>query len=176
MNQSEPNFEDLKRLLKIKRHEVPPPGYFNHFSDDVIARIKAGEAMPAGNLAESLQEHAPWIFTLIRLFESKPGVVGGLATSLCVLLVFGLVMTENSDNNTSSMSAFGVNSQTSGQTSPTASATTTTAMASSNPLLTGSPGIAMSTNPVTSLQPVGTIFGQPASGNLFQTASFAPGN
>ncbi len=32
MNESEHNFQDLKRLLKLKRHEVPPPGYFNNFS------------------------------------------------------------------------------------------------------------------------------------------------
>jgi hypothetical protein len=35
-------------------------------------------------------------------------------------------------------------------------------------------GIVASTNPVTSLQPVATLFGQPASASLFQPASFAP--
>jgi hypothetical protein len=169
MNPSEHNHEDLQRLLKLKRHEVPPPGYFNHFSGDVIARIKAGEAMSSGSFVEYLQDHAPWVFTLVRLFETKPGVVGGLATSLCVLLVFGLVMTENTDNNSSSMPTFSASTQAPSVSSPTA-------MASSNPLLAGSPGIALSTNPVTSLQPVATIFGQPAGAPMFQAASFAPGN
>jgi hypothetical protein len=44
MNETEQNFEELKKLLTIKRHEVPPPGYFNHFSGQVISRIRAGEA------------------------------------------------------------------------------------------------------------------------------------
>ena len=43
MNESENNFSELKRLLKLKRHEVPPPGYFNDFSAEIIARIRAGE-------------------------------------------------------------------------------------------------------------------------------------
>jgi len=37
-----------------------------------------------------------------------------------------------------------------------------------------SSGIVASTNPVTSLQPVATLFGQPAAGSLFQPAGFAP--
>jgi hypothetical protein len=44
-----------------------------------------------------------------------------------------------------------------------------TLMASSD-----SVGIVASTNPVASLQPVATLFGQPDSSSLFQQASFAP--
>ena len=97
MNQSEHNFQDLKRLLKLKRHEVPPPGYFHNFSGNVIAQIKAGGSRESVGMMESLQERLPWLFNFVRLFETKPGVVGGLATSLCVLMVFGLVLTENTE-------------------------------------------------------------------------------
>ena len=37
-----------------------------------------------------------------------------------------------------------------------------------------SSGIVATTNPVASLQPTTTLFGQPANAGLFQSASFAP--
>ena len=55
MNQSENNFRDLKHLLKLKRHEIPPPGFFDHFSDGVIARLRESEASRAGSLAAATQ-------------------------------------------------------------------------------------------------------------------------
>ncbi len=41
------DFEALLRLLALKRHERPPPGFFNDFSDRVMSRIAQEEEMRA---------------------------------------------------------------------------------------------------------------------------------
>lgn len=84
MSENENNFEALRHLLALKRHEIPPPGYFEDFSGHVIARIRAGEA------AQSL----PWLFRFFQAFEVKPAYPVALASSLCVLLLFGIVSVE----------------------------------------------------------------------------------
>jgi len=157
MNESNQNFNELKRLLKLKRHEVPPPGYFNNFSGAVISRIRAGEA----GGSESLR--ASWLMRLLHIFETKPGVMGGLATSLCLVLLIGVVLADRPDSMPTDVLA-GV--QPAADSAPTLAAVVPAAM-------TDNSGIAISTNPIVSLQPVATLFGQQQN-PLFQSASFAP--
>ncbi len=94
MKESKPNFESLRRLLALKRHEMPPPGYFNNFSRQVIGRIRAGEAGARSGLSDRESGSMPWFLRLFQSIESKPVFAGGFATALCGLLLFGAVMAQ----------------------------------------------------------------------------------
>jgi hypothetical protein len=96
MSETNDNFDDLKRLLKLKQHEVPPPGYFSHFSGDVISRIRAGEVGGTAGFLGRFEGNS-FMMSLLQVFQAKPGIIGGFATSLCLLLLIGVVMAERSD-------------------------------------------------------------------------------
>jgi hypothetical protein len=84
MSENEQDFDALRRLLALKRHEVPPPGYFEDFSSNVIARIRAGEAAA----------RMPWYLKFMQAFESRPAYPMALASSLCMVLLFGIFTVE----------------------------------------------------------------------------------
>ena len=92
MNESEQNFESLRRLLALKRHEVPPPGYFNIFSRQVMACIRTGEVGSSVGLVERLG--MAWLMKWFQTFETTPAYAGSFATVLCLLLLFGAVVAQ----------------------------------------------------------------------------------
>jgi len=77
MSENENDFDALRRLLALKRHEVPPPGYFENFSGNVIARIRAGDT--AAEL--------PWLLKFIQWFERRPAMPVTFASSMCLVLL-----------------------------------------------------------------------------------------
>jgi hypothetical protein len=98
MNENENNFESLRRLLALKRHETPPPGYFENFSSEVTARIRAGDAGRTASVSKQLTDELPWFFRLLSTFEAKPAFAGAFAFALCLFLVFGIVFAERPDS------------------------------------------------------------------------------
>ena len=80
-------------MLALKRHEQPPPGYFNHFSGQVVARIKAGERVDESVLDRLFWE-APWIQRLWAALEAKPILAGAFGATVCGLLIFGVIYSE----------------------------------------------------------------------------------
>lgn len=89
MNPDSENFDSLRRLMALKRHEVPPPGYFNRFSRDVMARIKAGDT------GDAVGADLPWVQRVFGMFELKPMFAGAFGMTVCALLISGVVSVES---------------------------------------------------------------------------------
>ena len=63
------DFEKLQRMLKLKRHEQPPPRFFNNFSTIVTARIRAGETDKKIETFEDVVSQAPWLYRIWMAIE-----------------------------------------------------------------------------------------------------------
>ena len=168
MNEQESNFEQLRKILALKRHETPPPGYFNNFSREVIGHIRRGDlAPPSESMLGNLLLHAPWLLRFLRAFEAKPAYAGVFASAMFLFLVAGIVYTDHVQAPPDSLmpNEAALPDQTAQNTSALASMSTAflTQTIPQSDLIS-------STNPAMSLQPVGSSFG--GDGAVFQTAVF----
>lgn len=78
-------FDRLKKLLALKRHETPPPGYFNHFSDKVIARIEA----------DGLFGRRSWRQRLFPEWDAKPVLACAYGLVIMGLLAIGVGVSQS---------------------------------------------------------------------------------
>jgi hypothetical protein len=81
MSEPQEEFDDLRRLLALKRHEQPPPGYFVNFSAKVRARIQA----------EEMTRQESWVQRLTAFLLERPAQAG-LVGAACVGLVAAAAM------------------------------------------------------------------------------------
>ena len=81
MNSAPEDFRQLSRLLALKRHEQPPPRYFNEFSQRVIARLETVQSV----------ESISWFQRLTQSFQLKPALASGFGVAAFGLLLFRLV-------------------------------------------------------------------------------------
>ena len=88
MNPDSEDFDSLRQLLALKRHEVPPPGYFDRLSRDVMARIKAGD--DGGQIGADFS----WYRRLLSMFDVKPIFAGAFGTAVCAFLISGVLSSE----------------------------------------------------------------------------------
>ena len=155
------NFDPLLQLLKLKRQETPPPGYFNNFSSQIIASIRSGVADDV-RTAKSVSE-ASWFSNFLQLFEFKPAFAGAFASALCLVLVFGVIYADRPDSGTQMLLQ-------GSDPSLTSYASLTPATMPATSFAEG--GMMASNSPATSLQPMASVFD---SGNaLIQPVSFSP--
>jgi hypothetical protein len=94
MNPEQETFEELRRLLVLKRYEQPPPGYFNDFSHQVIARIRAGERIGEHTFFARLGGNAPWLRRLWSALETKPALAGAFGAGVCGVLLAGVLYSQ----------------------------------------------------------------------------------
>ena len=57
-----PDFSRLQKLLALKRHEQPPPGYLDRLPGQITARLRAEQAA----------QPEPWWRQLLASFHTKP--------------------------------------------------------------------------------------------------------
>jgi len=111
MNADQPDFESLRRLLKLKRHEQPPPRYFNDFSGQVLNRIKAGRPEGRDDDLEHLALAPPWWQKILAAFRDEPLFAGACAAAVCALLVAGAIYTERLESNPAALGFGGLETQ-----------------------------------------------------------------
>ncbi len=80
MNPQADNFEQLRKLLALKKYEQPPPGYFDQLSARILNRIESAE-MGRNTLWERLG----------FAFGSKPAFVCALGVVVCGLFCIGIL-------------------------------------------------------------------------------------
>jgi hypothetical protein len=88
MNSDPETFEELRRLLALKRYEQPPPGYFDRFPREVIARIRESESAP--HLA-IFQPPVPWFQRLWNALEARVVFPTAFGAAVCSMLILGLM-------------------------------------------------------------------------------------
>ena len=86
MNSSPDDFKDLRRLLALKRHEQPPPGYFNYLPDKVLMRIERDE---------DLSEYSTWWEWLVRKLDAQPVLAGAYAFAISGLMLLGFKLSQD---------------------------------------------------------------------------------
>ena len=88
MTSDSENFEQLRKLLALKRHEVPPPGYFYHFSNDVRVRIRAGETGSARWEISGVS----WFQRFWAALDTRPAWAGVFGAAVCGFFVTGAIV------------------------------------------------------------------------------------
>jgi len=77
------DLDPVQQLLRCKRYEQPPPGYFDRFSDRVLARIEADQSAQA----------SLWSWIMEKL-EAKPILASAGTMFVASLLLVGMKISQ----------------------------------------------------------------------------------
>jgi|SRR5581483_659387 len=87
MNPEQENFEALRKLMALKKHETPPPGYFDHLPRRISTRLHSKEGAPT--FWESLANR----------FRVSPSLAYGFSLSACGVLAISIIHTARVESN-----------------------------------------------------------------------------
>ena len=80
MNTEPDQFEALRRLLKLKRYEAPPPGYFDQLARSIRAHLQADRTLLT----------LPWWQVWLARLEFRPAFAAALAGAAGGLYLIGI--------------------------------------------------------------------------------------
>jgi hypothetical protein len=91
------DFEQLRRLLALKRHEQPPPGYFHGFSRQVIVRIQAGDLGASAQASVWSLSGGSFLQRIWATFDARPVLAGAFGVAVCGFFVVGALISDNTN-------------------------------------------------------------------------------
>lgn len=83
------NFDQLRKLLALKRYEQPPPTFFYQFTRDVMRRISTG-----AHATESVGDRT-WIERLWQYLEIRPWLAGAVGAVACAALIAWIIYAQH---------------------------------------------------------------------------------
>jgi hypothetical protein len=79
MNSDHGDFDSLRKLMRLKHYEQPPPGYFGRLSDKIVLRLERGEGQPG------------FWEKLVTAFALRPAMAYGLSLASFSALTLSLI-------------------------------------------------------------------------------------
>ena len=87
MNSPSDRYDELQKVLALKKHEQPPSQFFERLSGSVRERIQSPEPAPDPSLRQRLGLD----------FDSKPVLMCAAGVGVCGLLLLGLISSRHVD-------------------------------------------------------------------------------
>src|SRR5258705_6571868 len=91
---SEPeDFKPLLRLLALKKHEQPPPGYFDRLPREIKSRLREEKTM-SHDWWEELGREAGWMQRMWSTLAQKPALAGAFGAIICTVVISGILYSQ----------------------------------------------------------------------------------
>ena len=93
MSSETEDFESLRRLLALKKHEKPPLGYFETFASRVRSGIVAAEVLQS-NWWLRVGEEASWLKRMWTALTKRPAFAAAFGVVVCGMVFGGIYFTQ----------------------------------------------------------------------------------